>query len=117
MQDEGLEDEYDEDDRYEIILKRKKAIEELAATLDEEDARKVKDDVAAVLEHETEETEEIRDEDFFVDENLEMEDGMDDAGAPQEFEQLQDLDDILEITEPQGEMEVLLKNKEEKAQD
>ena len=102
---------------YEIILKRKKAIEELAATLDEEDARKVKDDVAAVLEHETEETEEIRDEDFFVDEDLEMEEGMDDAGAPQEFEQLQDLDDILEITEPQGEMEVLLKNKEEKAQD
>lgn len=117
VQDEGLEDEYDEDDRYEIILKRKKAIEELAATLDEEDARKVKDDVAAVLEHETEETEEIRDEDFFVDEDLEMEEGMDDAGAPQEFEQLQDLDDILEITEPQGEMEVLLKNKEEKAQD
>lgn len=117
MQDEGLEDEYDEDDRYEIILKRKKAIEELAATLDEEDARKVKDDVAAVLERETEEQEEIRGEDFFVDENLEMEDGMDDAGAPQEFEQLQDLDDILEITEPQGEMEVLLKNKEEKAQD
>ena len=117
VQDEGLEDEYDEDDRYEIILKRKKAIEELAATLDEEDARKVKDDVAAVLERETEEQEEIRDEDFFVDENLEMEDGMDDAGAPQEFEQLQDLDDILEITEPQGEMEVLLKNKEEKAQD
>ena len=117
VQDEGLEDEYDEDDRYEIILKRKKAIEELAATLDEEDARKVKDDVAAVLEHETEETEEIRDEDFFVDEDLEMEEGMDDAGAPQEFEQLQDLDDILEITEPQGGMEVLLKNKEEKAQD
>ena len=117
VQDEGLEDEYDEDDRYEIILKRKKAIEELAATLDEEDARKVKDDVAAVLEHETEETEEIRGEDFFVDEDLEMEEGMDDAGAPQEFEQLQDLDDILEITEPQGEMEVLLKNKEEKAQD
>ena len=116
MQDEGLEDEYDEDDRYEIILKRKKAIEELAATLDEEDARKVKDDVA-VLEHETEETEEIRGEDFFVDEDLEMEEGMDDAGAPQEFEQLQDLDDILKITEPQGEMEVLLKNKEEKAQD
>ena len=113
VQDEGLEDEYDEDDRYEIILKRKKAIEELAATLDEEDARKVKDDVAAVLERETEEQEEIRGEDFFVDENLEM----DDAGAPQEFEQLQDLDDILEITEPQGEMEVLLKNKEEKAQD
>ena len=117
VQDEGLEDEYDEDDRYEIILKRKKAIEELAATLDEEDARKVKDDVAAVLEHETEETEEIRGEDFFVDEDLEMEEGMDDAGAPQEFEQLQDLDDILKITEPQGEMEVLLKNKEEKAQD
>lgn len=70
VQDEGLEDEYDEDDRYEIILKRKKAIEELAATLDEEDARKVKDDVAAVLEHETEETEEIRGEDFFVDEDL-----------------------------------------------
>ena len=109
VQDEGLEDEYDEDDRYEIILKRKKAIEELAATLDEEDARK--------LEHETEETEEIRGEDFFVDEDLEMEEGMDDAGAPQEFEQLQDLDDILKITEPQGEMEVLLKNKEEKAQD
>ena len=107
VQDEGLEDEYDEDDRYEIILKRKKAIEELAATLDEEDARKVKDDVAAVLEHETEETEEIHDEDFFVDEDLEMEEGMDDAGAPQEFEQLQDLDDILEITEPQGGMEVL----------
>ena len=106
VQDEGLEDEYDEDDRYEIILKRKKAIEELAATLDEEDARKVKNDVAAVLEHETEETEEIRGEDFFVDEDLEMEEGMDDAGAPQEFEQLQDLDDILKITEPQGEMEV-----------
>lgn len=53
----------------------------------------------------------------FVDEDLEMEEGMDDAGAPQEFEQLQDLDDILKITEPQGEMEVLLKNKEEKAQD
>lgn len=35
----------------------------------------------------------------------------------QEFEQLQDLDDILKITEPQGEMEVLLKNKEEKEQD
>ena len=62
----------------------------------------MKDDVAAVLEHETEETEEIRGEDFFVDEDLEMEEGMDDAGAPQEFEQLQDLDDILEITEPQG---------------
>ena len=77
----------------------------------------MKDDVAAVLEHETEEQEEIRDEDFFVDENLEMEDGMDDAGAPQEFEQLQDLDDILGITEPQGGMGVLLKNKEEKAQD
>ena len=49
----------------------------------------MKDDVAAVLEHETEETEEIRGEDFFVDEDLEMEEGMDDAGAPQEFEQLQ----------------------------
>lgn len=35
-QDEGLEEEYDEEDDYEIMRKRKKAIEELAATLEEE---------------------------------------------------------------------------------
>ena len=38
MEDEGLIDEYDSDEKkYEIMRRRHKAIEELAATLEEED--------------------------------------------------------------------------------
>ena len=54
VRDEGLEDEYDEDDRYEILASRKKAIEELAATLDDEDAEIIREDVEVVLEREEE---------------------------------------------------------------
>ena len=54
IRDEGLEDEYDEDDRYEILASRKKAIEELAATLDDEDAEIIREDVEVVLEREEE---------------------------------------------------------------
>ena len=36
VKDEGLEDEYDEEKKYEILRKRRQAIEELAATLETE---------------------------------------------------------------------------------
>ena len=106
VQDEGLEDEYDEDDQYEVMLKRKKAIEELAATLDDEDARRVKDDVAAVLENEEDnETHvEVSAEELYADEEFDVEtDGAEDAGSPQAFEELQELDEIMDIMEPQEE--------------
>ena len=105
VQDEGLEDEYDEDEHYEVMLKRKKAIDELAATLDDEDARKVKDDVAAVLEDEDDiKTQaKVSTDELYVDE--ETDDA--DAGAPQKFEELQELDEILDIIEPQEEGETL----------
>ena len=54
VRDEGLEDEYDEDDRYEILASRKKAIEELAATLDDDEAEIIREDVEVVLEREEE---------------------------------------------------------------
>ena len=104
VQDEGLEDEYDE-----VMLKRKKAIDELAATLDDEDARKVKDDVAAVLEDEDDiETQaEVSTDELYVDEDFDVETDDADAGAPQEFEELQELDEFLDIIEPQEEGETL----------
>lgn len=109
VQDEGLEDEYDEDEHYEVMLKRKKAIDELAATLDDEDARKVKDDVAAVLEDEDDiKTQaEVSTDELYVDEDFDVETDDADAGAPQEFEELQELDEILDIIEPQEEGETL----------
>ena len=109
VQDEGLEDEYDEDEHYEVMLKRKKAIDELAATLDDEDARKVKDDVAAVLEDEDDiKTQaKVSTDELYVDEDFDVETDDADAGAPQEFEELQELDEILDIIEPQEEGETL----------
>ena len=109
VQDEGLEDEYDEDEHYEVMLKRKKAIDELAATLDDEDARKVKDDVAAVLEDEDDiKTQaKVSTDELYVDEDFDVETDDADAGAPQKFEELQELDEILDIIEPQEEGETL----------
>ena len=103
VQDEGLEDEYDEDEHYEIIRKRKKAIEELAATLEEEEnARKVEDNVAVVLEKE-DPLEKLNKEEFFVDEDFDMEADSEDAESPQAFEKLQELDELLELETPQEE--------------
>ena len=109
VQDEGLEDEYDEDEHYEFMLKIKKAIDELAATLDDEDARKVKDDVAAVLEDEDDiKTQaKVSTDELYVDEDFDVETDDADAGAPQKFEELQELDEILDIIEPQEEGETL----------
>lgn len=105
VQDEGLEDEYDEDEHYEIIRKRKKAIEELAATLEEEEnARKVEDNVAVVLEKENP-LEKLNKEEFFVDEDFDMEADSEDAESPQAFEKLQELDELLELETPQEEEE------------
>ena len=105
VQDEGLEDEYDEDEHYEIIRKRKKAIEELAATLEEEEnARKVEDNVAVVLEKE-DPLEKLNKEEFFVDEDFDMEADSEDAESPQAFEKLQELDELLELVTPQEEEE------------
>ena len=105
VQDEGLEDEYDEDEHYEIIRKRKKAIEELAATLEEEEnARKVEDNVAVVLEKE-DPLEKLNKEEFFVDEDFDMEADSEDAESPQAFEKLQELDELLELETPQEEEE------------
>ena len=72
VQDEGLEEEYDEEDDYEIMRKRKKAIEELAATLEEEtedagDPQELQD----ALEEENDSAEEFFDEeDFYVEEDM-----------------------------------------------
>ena len=105
VQDEGLEDEYDEDEHYEIIRKRKKAIEELAATLEEEEnARKVEDNVAVVLEKE-DPLEKLNKEEFFVDEDFDMEADSEDAESPQAFEKLQELDELQELVTPQEEEE------------
>ncbi len=106
VQDEGLEDEYD---HYEVMLKRKKAIDELAATLDDEDVRKVKDDVAAVLEEDAdnETYTEVSTDELYVDEDFDVETDDADAGAPQEFEELQELDEFWDIIEPQEEGETL----------
>ena len=105
VQDEGLEDEYDEDEHYEIIRKRKKAIEELAATLEEEEnARKVEDNVAVVLEKE-DPLEKLHKEEFFVDEDFDTEADSEDAESPQAFEKLQELDELLELVTPQEEEE------------
>ena len=105
VQDEGLEDEYDEDEHYEIIRKRKKAIEELAATLEEEEnARKVEDNVAVVLEKE-DPLEKLNKEEFFVDEDFDTEADSEDAESPQAFEKLQELDELLELVTPQEEEE------------
>ena len=105
VQDEGLEDEYDEDEHYEIIRKRKKAIEELAATLEEEEnARKVEDNVAVVLEKE-DPLEKLNKEEFFVEEDFDMEADSEDAESPQAFEKLQELDELLELETPQEEEE------------
>ena len=105
VEDEGLEDEYDEDEHYEIIRKRKKAIEELAATLEEEEnARKVEDNVAVVLEKE-DPLEKLNKEEFFVDEDFDTEADSEDAESPQAFEKLQELDELLELVTPQEEEE------------
>ena len=105
VQDEGLEDEYDEDEHYEIIRKRKKAIEELAATMEEEEnARKVEDNVAVVLEKE-DPLEKLNKEEFFVDEDFDTEADSEDAESPQAFEKLQELDELLELVTPQEEEE------------
>ena len=43
VKDEGLEDEYDSDEqKYETLLKRRQAIEELAATLKQEEPQDLK---------------------------------------------------------------------------
>ena len=75
VQDEGLEEEYDEEDDYEIMRKRKKAIEELAATLEEEteDAGDPQEfqELQDALEEENDSAEEVFDEeDFYVEEDM-----------------------------------------------
>lgn len=75
VQDEGLEEEYDEEDDYEIMRKRKKAIEELAATLEEEteDAGDPQEfqELQDALEEENDSAEEFFDEeDFYVEEDM-----------------------------------------------
>lgn len=108
VQDEGLEEEYDEDDRYETMLKRKKAIEELAATLEDEPVRAAED--AALDEDE---------EEFFTEEDLEEEEENlqeEEAEEAQEIEELHALDDLLSAIEPQEEMEVLMEKEEQKEQ-
>ena len=75
VQDEGLEEEYDEEDDYEIMRKRKKAIEELAATLGEEteDAGDPQEfqELQDALEEENDSAEEFFDEeDFYVEEDM-----------------------------------------------
>ena len=107
VQDEGLEDEYDEDDRYETMLKRKKAIEELAATLEEEHAEKVKEKTSG-------NTTPDKKEEFFTEEELEEEEEIEET---QEFEELQALDELLNAIEPQEEMEALMEKEEQKEQD
>ena len=107
VQDEGLGEEYDEDDRYETMLKRKKAIEELAATLEEEHAEKVKEKTSG-------NTTPDKKEEFFTEEELEEEEEMEET---QEFEELQALDELLNAIEPQEEMEALMEKEEQKEQD
>ena len=75
VQDEGLEEEYDEEDDYEIMRKRKKAIEELAATLEEEteDAGDPQEfqELQDALEEENDSAKEFFDEeDFYVEEDM-----------------------------------------------
>ena len=75
VQEEGLEEEYDEEDDYEIMRKRKKAIEELAATLEEEteDAGDPQEfqELQDALEEENDSAEEFFDEeDFYVEEDM-----------------------------------------------
>jgi len=105
VQDEGLEDEYDEEEHYKVIRKRKKAIEELAATLEEEDAMKVKNDVAAVLETEDAEAAqvEVSAEELYADKDFAVETEGEDAESPQTFEELQELDELMDIIKPQEE--------------
>ena len=107
VQDEGLEEEYDEDDRYETMLKRKKAIEELAATLEKEHTEKVKEKTSG-------NTTPDKKEEFFTEEELEEEEEIEET---QEFEELQALDELLNAIEPQEEMEALMEKEEQKEQD
>ena len=113
VQDEGLEEEYDEDDRYETMLKRKKAIEELAATLEEEHTEKVKEKASGNTVPDEKEKE------FFTEEDLEEEEELqeEEIEETQEFEELQVLDELLNAIEPQEEMEALMEKEEQKEQD
>lgn len=113
VQDEGLEEEYDEDDRYETMLKRKKAIEELAATLEEEHTEKVKEKASGNTVPDEKEKE------FFTEEDLEEEEELqeEEIEETQEFEKLQALDELLNAIEPQEEMEALMEKEEQKEQD
>ena len=112
VQDEGLEEEYDEDDRYETMLKRKKAIEELAATLEEEHTEKVKEKTSG-------NTTPDKKEEFFTEEEMEEEEELqeEEIEETQEFEELQALDELLNAIEPQEEMEALMEKEEQKEQD
>ena len=113
VQDEGLEEEYDEDDRYETMLKRKKAIEELAATLEEEHTEKVKEKASGNT------VPDEKEEEFFSEEDLEEEEELqeEEIEETQEFEELQVLDELLNAIEPQEEMEALMEKEEQKEQD
>ena len=112
VQDEGLEEEYDEDDRYETMLKRKKAIEELAATLEKEHTEKVKEKTSG-------NTTPDKKEEFFTEEEMEEEEELqeEEIEETQEFEELQALDELLNAIEPQEEMEALMEKEEQKEQD
>ena len=95
VQDEGLEEEYDEDDHYEIMRKRKKAIEELAATLEDEVEEIAEETIAAEPEEEDEGMEEFWEED--------PEEIWQDTETPQDLETLQELDEFLDDMEQEGE--------------
>lgn len=65
--------------------------------------------MAAVLEDEDDiKTQaEVSTDELYVDEDFDVETDEADAGAPQEFEELQELDEFLDIIEPQEEGETL----------
>ena len=56
-------------------------------------------------------------DELYVDEDFDVETDDADAGAPQEFEELQELDEFLDIIEPQEEGETLTEKESQKEQD
>ena len=107
VQDEGLEEEYDEDDRYQTMLKKKKQSRNWRPLLRKSMPKKSKKKLRVIRLQ-------IKKEEFFTEEELEEEEEIEET---QEFEELQALDELLNAIEPQEEMEALMEKEEQKEQD
>lgn len=111
--DEGLEEEYDGDeDKYEQLLRRRKAIEELAATLEDED---VPENVSGTMTADEEIIPEIREEEEDFGQPADLDDmdiGEDNYDLPEEV-----LEESLEEAEKELTLEELMEELEAAARE